>query len=133
VVFGESLGGGVSSWLASRYAPRALVLASTFTSATDLGAELYPFLPVRLISRFRYDTLGRLSEMHVPVLVIHSRTDEVIPYSHGERLYAAANEPKVFLEIEGGHNDSAVFMRREWIDGLGAFLHQAYQTAKGEP
>jgi fermentation-respiration switch protein FrsA (DUF1100 family) len=133
VVFGESLGGGVSSWLASRYAPRALVLASTFTSAIDLGAELYPFLPVRLISRFRYDTLGRLAEVHVPVLVIHSRTDEVIPYSHGERLYAAANEPKAFLEIEGGHNDSAVFMRREWIDGLGAFLHQAYQTAKGEP
>src|SRR5215210_1687127 len=133
VVFGESLGGGVGSWLASRYTPRALVLASTFTSSVDLGAELYPFLPVRLISRFRYDTLRRLPDVHVPVLVIHSPTDEVIPYSHGERLYAAANEPKEFLEIAGGHNDSAVFMRREWIDRLGAFLHQAHQTASGKP
>jgi uncharacterized protein len=125
VVFGESLGGGVGSWLGHRYAPRALVLASTFTSATDLGAELYPFLPVRLISRFRYNTLRRLADVHVPVLVIHSRTDAVIPYSHGERLYAAANEPKAFLEIAGGHNDSAVFMRREWIEALGTFLEGA--------
>jgi fermentation-respiration switch protein FrsA (DUF1100 family) len=125
VVYGESLGGGVSSWLASRYPPRALVLASTFTSALDLGAELYWFLPVRMITRFRYDTLTRLADVHAPVLVIHSRTDEIVPYSHGERLYAAANAPKAFLEISGGHNDSAVFMRREWVEALGAFLDAA--------
>jgi fermentation-respiration switch protein FrsA (DUF1100 family) len=133
VVFGESLGGGVGSWLASRRMPRALVLASTFTSAIDLGAELYPFLPVRLIGRFRYDTLRRLAQVHVPVLVIHSRTDAVIPYSHGERLYAAANEPKAFLEIAGGHNDSAVFMRREWIEALGTFLEGAAQGVGSKP
>jgi fermentation-respiration switch protein FrsA (DUF1100 family) len=122
VVYGESLGGGVSSWLASRYPPRALVLASTFTSAVELGAELYWFLPVRMISRFRYDTLTRLAAVHAPVLVIHSRADEIVPFAHGEQLYAAANAPKAFLEISGGHNDSAVFMRREWVEALGAFL-----------
>ncbi|MGZ5227757.1 MAG: alpha/beta hydrolase [Burkholderiales bacterium] len=125
VVYGESLGGGVSSWLASRYRPRALVLASTFTSALDLGAELYWFLPVRMISRFRYDTLTRLATVQAPVLVIHSRADEIVPYAHGERLYAAANAPKAFLEISGGHNDSAVFMRSEWVEALGAFLDRA--------
>jgi uncharacterized protein len=125
VVYGESLGGGVSSWLASRYPPRALVLASTFTSALELGADLYWFVPVRMISRFRYDTLARIAAVHAPVLVIHSRADEIIPFAHGERLYAAANAPKAFLEISGGHNDSAVFMRREWVEALGAFLDRA--------
>jgi fermentation-respiration switch protein FrsA (DUF1100 family) len=127
VIYGESLGGGVSSWLASRYTPRALVLASTFTSAVELGAELYWFLPVRLISRHRYDTLSRIQAVHAPVLIIHSRADDVIPYAHGERLYAAANAPKAFLEISGGHNDSAVFMRRDWVEALSAFLERAQE------
>jgi fermentation-respiration switch protein FrsA (DUF1100 family) len=130
VLFGESLGGGVASWLASRHTPRALVLASTFTSAVDLGAELYRFLPVRLISRFRYDTLSRLPEVRAPVLVVHSPGDDIIPYSHGQRLYSAAREPKAFLELSGGHNDGFVFARREWVKALGNFLHGAEETTK---
>ena len=59
VIYGESLGGAVAAWLASKHTPRALVLASTFTSIVDLGAELYWFVPVRIISRFKYDTLSR--------------------------------------------------------------------------
>ena len=125
VLFGESLGGGVASWLALRHTPRALVLASTFTAAVDLGAELYAFLPVRLISRFSYDTLSRLAEVRAPVLVVHSPGDDIIPYSHGERLYAAAREPKSFLELSGGHNDGFVFARPEWVSALGKFLRSA--------
>ena len=131
VVFGESLGGAVGSWVAARNTPRALVLASTFTSATDLGAELYRFLPVRLVSRFDYGTLSRLADVSAPVLVIHSAADEIIPFSHGQRLYAAAREPKSFLEISGGHNEGFVFKRREWVEALGAFL-EAARTEKHE-
>jgi uncharacterized protein len=125
VLFGESLGGAVASWLAARTSARALVLASTFTSAKDLGAELYWFLPVRLISKFDYGTLERLNDVKVPVLVIHSPTDEIVPFSHGQRLFAAAREPKAFLEISGGHNEGFVFKRGEWVTALGAFLEQA--------
>jgi fermentation-respiration switch protein FrsA (DUF1100 family) len=125
VIFGESLGGGVASWLASRHAPRALVLASTFTSAVDLGAALYPFLPVRLISRLRYDTLSRLPEIRAPVLIAHSPSDDIVPYAHGQRLYAAAREPKAFLELRGGHNDGFVFARPEWVEAIGRFLNDA--------
>lgn len=130
VVFGESLGGGVASWVAARSTPRALVLASTFTSATDLGAELYWFLPVRLVSRLEYGTLARLADVRAPVLVIHSPADEIIPFSHGQRLYAAAREPKAFLELSGGHNQGFVFMRPEWVEALGAFLTSAEAAAK---
>jgi len=127
VVYGESLGAAVASWLAAREAPRALVLASTFTSVNDLGAEVYPFLPVRLISRFRYDNLANLKAVRAPVLVVHSRGDDIVPYAHGRALYAAASEPKSFLELAGGHNDGFVFMRPEWVAALEAFLDQVGQ------
>jgi fermentation-respiration switch protein FrsA (DUF1100 family) len=122
VIFGESLGGGVASWLAARHSPGALVLASTFTSAVDLGAEFYGFLPVRLISRFKYSTLERLKAVHSPVLVLHSPGDDIIPYAHGRKLYEAANEPKAFVELSGGHNSGFVYMRPEWVKALGEFL-----------
>ena len=122
VLYGESLGGGVASWLATRYTPRALVIASSFTSVPDLGAEVYRFLPVLLLSRFKYNTLERLAEVKAPVLVIHSPRDDIIPYSHGRKLFDAAREPKASLEIAGGHNDGFVFMRTEWVQALGAFL-----------
>ena len=130
VLFGESLGGGVASWLAARHEPRALVLASTFTSAVDLGAEVYGFLPVRLISKFKYATLERLREVRSPVLVMHSPDDDIIPYSHARRLYEAANEPKVLVELSGGHNSGFVFMKPEWVKALSQFLASAEAAAK---
>jgi len=125
VIFGESLGGGVATWLAAKHAPRALVLASTFTSATDLASQIYPFLPVRLISRYRYESLGRVAKMSVPVFIAHSPQDEIIPYAHGRRLFDAAREPKTFLEMRGGHNEGFVFAREEWVKALAAFLNDA--------
>jgi len=122
VVFGESLGGAVACWLAARDKPRALVLASTFTSVPDLGAEVYRFLPVRLLSRFKYDTRECLGKVTAPVLIAHSPRDDIIPYAHGQRLYAAANEPKRFLEIAGGHNDGFIHTRAEWAHALGEWL-----------
>ena len=100
----------------------ALVLASTFTSAVDLGSELYPFLPVRFVSRLRYDTIHRLRDVRAPVLVIHSPDDDVVPFKHGRRLFDAALEPKAMLEIAGGHNDGLVFVREEWVAKLAEFL-----------
>lgn len=125
VLFGESLGGAVAVWLAARVAPRALVLSSTFTSVPDLGAQVYPFLPVRLISRFSYDNLAAIRAVKAPVLVAHSRDDEIIPFTHGRTLYEAANEPRQFLEMRGGHNDGFLFARQEWVAQLAAFLERA--------
>jgi len=127
VLFGESLGGGVASWVAARHDARAVILASTFTSAVDLGSELYPFLPVRLVSRYRYDTLTRLRDVRAPVLVVHSPQDEIIPFSHGRRLFEAAREPKAMLQLSGGHNEGLVFRREEWVKQLAAFLDKTGQ------
>lgn len=122
VVLGESLGGAVAARLAAGTAPRALVLVSAFTSMPALGAGIYPFLPVRLLSRFSYDTLGALKSVNAPVLVAHSRQDEIVPFAHGQALFAAAKGPKRFLEMSGGHNEAFPFARREWTAGLEKFL-----------
>jgi len=122
VLFGESLGGAVAAWLAARAKPRALIITSSFTSLPDLGAKLYPLFPVRLLTRYEYNTRKYLQASSCPVLIIHSREDEIVPFEHGEQLYAAAHEPKQLLEIHGGHNTSLILSRDLWMKGVGAFL-----------
>ena len=121
-LLGESLGGAVAAWLASRQQPGALVLASVFTSLPDIGAEIYPFLPVRLLSRFDYNTRAYLKNVDTPVLIAHSRDDDIVPYRHGQALFEAARGPKTFLEMRGGHNDGFLFSQEAWVREVGAFL-----------
>lgn len=122
VLFGESLGGAVAAWLAAREQPGALVLSSVFTSAPDLAADLYPWLPTKWLVRMHYDTRAALAQTSCPVLVAHSPDDEIIPFRHGQRLFEAAPDPKVFLQLAGGHNDGFIFMRPAWVGVLAEFL-----------
>lgn len=107
MVYGESLGGGIASELCVREETGGLILQSTFTSLPDIGTELYPWLPVRLVGKIRYDTRSKLPRLKIPVLIMHSREDDLIGFRHGERNFAAANEPKFFCELRGEHNDEA--------------------------
>ena len=122
VVFGRSLGGAVAAWLASQYTPKALILESSFTSVPDMGAKLYPFLPIRLLARIRYPTLQRLAQVHCPVLVVHSPEDDIVPFSHGQQLFEAANEPKELLKIQGTHNEGFFSSGELYSHGLDLFI-----------
>ena len=102
VIFGRSLGAAIAAQLASRHQAGGLILESGFTSVPDLAATLYPFIPVRWLVRFSYNTRDYLNTVSSPVLVIHSRDDELIPFAHGRELFAAAKAPKQFLELRGG-------------------------------
>lgn len=124
LLFGRSLGGAVALWLASEYRPGALILESTFTSVADLGAELYPYLPVRWLARIRYPSLERMPGVKCPVLVVHSRDDEIIPYAHGRKLYQAATAPKQFLQLSGPHNDGYLRSGRKYTEGLYDFIYR---------
>jgi fermentation-respiration switch protein FrsA (DUF1100 family) len=129
VLFGESMGGAIAAQLAGLKKPAALVIASGFTSVPDLAQQLYPYLPARWLARIRYDTQGYLRTVTVPVLIAHSPQDDIVPYSHGQALFAAANPPKQFLELAGGHNDGFIFMREAWVRVLGDFLDKQLEAA----
>ncbi|MES9973291.1 alpha/beta hydrolase [Candidatus Thiodiazotropha sp. LNASS1] len=104
LLFGRSLGGAVAAYLATHNDPMGVVLESTFTSVPDMAAELYPWLPARWLARYHYNTLERMAAIDSPVMIIHSRHDEIIPFDHGRLLFERAHQPRRFLELSGDHN-----------------------------
>lgn len=125
ILFGRSLGASVASHLAAQHQPLALIVESSFTSVPDIAAELYPWLPARWLSRFGHATRDYVRDVRCPVLVAHSRDDEIIPYHHGEQIYASANEPRTLLTLRGSHNDAFLRDERAYIDGVRTFLTDA--------
>jgi hypothetical protein len=106
VPFGESLGSGVAIALAAERPVGRLVLQAPFTSAADIGAAVYPFLPVRLLMKDQFRSDLRIGKVRVPILIVHGVQDRVVPIAFGERLHAMANEPKRLVRLpRGDHND----------------------------
>jgi len=127
IALGESLGGGVVSELALREKLGAIILQSSFTSIPDIGAELFPWLPVRWLARIRYDTHAKLPRIQTPVIVMHSRNDDLAAFHHAEKNFAAANDPKFFCELNGSHNDP-VWEQKEFDESIEALLKRLEST-----
>jgi len=128
VIFGRSLGAAVAAELATEVQPGGVILESPFRSVPDLGQRLYPFLPVRWLSRLQYPVIEYVQEIRSPMLVIHSRDDEIIPYSEGEAVYHAASEPRRLLTIRGGHNNGFLVSEAEYLAGIDAFLGEIFDA-----
>lgn len=124
IVFGRSLGAGVATWLATQVTPAALILESAFTSVPAVAQKFYPIFPVRWLARIRYDNAARLPAVDCPVLIAHSRDDELIPISHGQELFGLAPEPKTFLPMVGGHNDGFFVSGPSYRAGILAFIER---------
>lgn len=129
IIYGESLGGAIASYLAQKNSQQngndnagGLVLASTFTSISDRAAELYPFMPIRFLSRFSYNSIDRLPSIKIPVLVIHSIDDEIIPFHHGERNFQVANQPKKLVKLRGDHNGGFLDSLETYRNGVNEFI-----------
>jgi hypothetical protein len=122
IVFGWSLGGSIAAKLASEVRVKALVIESTFTSYVDIGQKFYSYMPVRWFAEFNYNTIGYIRNVRCPVMIIHSRNDEIVPFEFGIELYKAANEPKEFVEVFGSHNESFVvsgeIYKKAWVKWL---------------
>jgi fermentation-respiration switch protein FrsA (DUF1100 family) len=113
LILGHSLGSGPAVRLATRHPAAALVLFGAFTSIPDAAADRYPYLPVRLAVAVQFNSLARIRDVHMPVVIAHSRGDTLIPYSHALKLYDAANNPKRLITFDtpskdgfGGHVDA---------------------------
>ena len=134
LLFGRSLGGSIAAQLASKVEVRALIIESGFTSYVDIGRKFYPYMPVRWFARFSYRTIDYVKDVHCPVMIIHSRGDEIVPFEFGLELYEAANEPKEFVEIFGNHNDgflvSSEVYNKAWTKWLKFLAEHADKSTR---
>jgi hypothetical protein len=128
IAFGRSVGSGPAADLASRRPVAGLILESAFTSTFRVMTRVavFPF--------DRFDNLDKVKKLHRPVLIIHGTHDSVINVVHGRELFAAANEPKQALWVEGAnHNDVALIGGARYFDALKAFaiMIQRYPPETG--
>ena len=122
IIFGHSLGSAVAVDLASRVPSAGLIVEGALTSAVQRGQELYPYIPVRWLARSRFSSIDKVSGIRVPKLFLHAVRDEVIPLAHGRRLFAAAPEPKTFVELEGSHGDAFDVDSARYFGSIATFL-----------
>jgi hypothetical protein len=100
VIYGCSLGGGVASAVASRNGAKALILESTFDRMVHVAADRYPFIPVRLLMKNRFDSVAQLTNYKGPLIQIHGRADTIVPFEYGKTLFDSVRaSPKHFIDL----------------------------------
>ncbi len=130
VILGKSLGSAPACELASLVPCGGLVVQSGFTSAPEMARRVLPIFPGRFFMRTKFDNLSKVAGISCPKLFIHGREDEVVPFSMGERLFAAAAEPKEFAWFDGaGHNDLWAIREQEYFSHLSSFLRTVNENA----
>jgi fermentation-respiration switch protein FrsA (DUF1100 family) len=121
IAYGESLGGAVAVYLAGKREVGGIIMESTFTSVHDMARRLLPFFPTFLL-KSRFDSLGKIKEIGVPKLILHSRDDEIVPLELGNILHREAAGPKEFVELRGGHNDAFLVSQEVFIAAIDSFV-----------
>lgn len=87
ILYGESLGTAISIDLASKYYFSGVILESPFTSMTELAKKYYPYLPVSILLKDKYDSINKIKKMKNPILVMHGRKDDIVPFYMGKRIF----------------------------------------------
>lgn len=124
ILYGESLGSAVAVELATEKEVGGIILEGAFTCVADMARRVFPYLPT-LFLRYRFNTLEKVRRVKVPLLVIHSRNDEVVPFSMGRRIFDAAHsDTKDILAVYGGHNESFYEYRREIAQKIEELLEE---------
>jgi fermentation-respiration switch protein FrsA (DUF1100 family) len=100
---------------------KALIIESAFTSAPDVAKVVYPFFPAFLISS-KFDTLSKINKTEIPKLIIHSKNDEIIPFSQSLKLFDASPSPKKHLVLVGSHNTCYMDSKDLYVSGIHEFL-----------
>jgi len=124
ILYGESLGSGVAIQVAKEKKVEGLILDAPYTSILEIASAQFPWLPVGLLLKDRYESIKYIGDVHVPIFIMHGDADEVVPVEMGRRLFAAANKPKEIKIIRGGghviHDGPTFNYVNGWIDRLRA-------------
>jgi fermentation-respiration switch protein FrsA (DUF1100 family) len=107
-LIGQSLGTAVTLGVAGQEQPGGIILEAPFTSVREIAAHHAFSIPIGYLFRSRYDSLARVAELDVPIVIVHARRDPVIPYELGERLYSAIPSPKRFYPVDGEIHEGAM-------------------------
>ena len=94
IIYGESLGTGVAVEIAQNKNFAGIILESPFTSMVDAGKDKYPFLPVKILLKDKYESYKKIKNINIPILIMHGKVDKIVPFSMGKKLYELANKPK---------------------------------------
>lgn len=122
ILYGESLGSAVAIDLALKVKVRALILEGAFPSIKDLARSIYPFISLFLFTN-KFDSLGKIKNISVPKLFLHSRDDEIVPFKLAQKFYNKASEPKQLVELRGGHNSAFLDSQEKYIASLRSFIN----------
>ncbi len=94
IVYGESLGTGVATEISQNKNFAGIILESPFTSMVDAGKDKYPYLPVRLLLKDKYESDKKIKNINIPILIMHGKVDNIVPFHMGKKMHELANEPK---------------------------------------
>ncbi len=122
IVWGWSLGGGVTSEVCQNIQPAAVVLEGTFFSLDEIAARAYPLFPIKLLLNYHFRSGEKIKNFKSPVFFVHSVEDKTIPHEQGRKLYDAAPTDKEFIDISGSHNHGYYENRSKIIKALHAFM-----------
>jgi fermentation-respiration switch protein FrsA (DUF1100 family) len=120
IIYGESLGTGVSIEVAQNKKFAGIILESPFTSMVDAGKFYYPYLPVSLLLKDRYETIKKLENINSPILVMHGKNDKIVPFFMGQQVFEKANEPK--FSYFPDNDDHMMDYDENLIETLGNFF-----------
>ena len=100
ILYGESLGTGIAVELSQTNQFGGIILESPFTSMTNAAKNIYPWLPVKYLLKDKYDSEKKIKNLQIPILIMHGKKDNIVPFKMGEKLYDLANNPKFFYFTE---------------------------------
>jgi uncharacterized protein len=129
ILYGYSLGSAVAAELAATVPAGGLIVEGSFPTIADVGQDHYPYIPVKLLIRQRYDAGERLRRTTIPKLFIHARGDHTIPIALGRALFDMAREPKTFLEVQGSHDNARTTDPGLFYGGIRLFVMQVNSHA----
>ena len=98
IIYGESLGTGIATEIGQNKNFAGIILESPFTSMIEAGKTKYPYLPVRLLLKDKYESNNKIKNINSPVLIMHGKLDNIVPFYMGQKMYELANKPKYYYK-----------------------------------
>src|SRR5210317_836101 len=123
ILYGESLGTGVATEIAQNKDYAGLILETPFTSMVEAAKNFYPYIPVFLLLKDKYDNQNKIKNIDIPVLIMHGEVDQIVPFWMGKKIYEIANQPKYshFTKFDDHmmeYNENLLFALKAFIKSL---------------